>query len=108
MLKVAPCAVVRSEGRTSKFFRLDGLLLFRIVIGLRSASSAIMQIGLRKEFLKLTFRALTHRQNVSSSLFPHQRSTIVSLETYLLNSRIDRVNNQLKNILNFRVLLLLN
>ena len=28
-------------GRTTKFFRLDGLLLFRIVMGLRSASSAI-------------------------------------------------------------------
>ena len=57
MLKVAPCAVVRSyghtversngrtverlNGRTSKFFRLDGLLLFCIIMGLRSASSAI-------------------------------------------------------------------
>ena len=29
-------------GRTSKFFRLDGLLLFCIIIGLRSASSAII------------------------------------------------------------------
>ena len=35
-------------GRTTKFFRLDGLLLFRIVMGLRSASSAISVI--------LTFR----------------------------------------------------
>ena len=33
--------VVRSYGRTTKFFGLDGLLLFRIVMGLRSASSAI-------------------------------------------------------------------
>ena len=41
MLKVAPCTVVRSNGRTTKFFRLDGLLLFCIVMGLRSASSAI-------------------------------------------------------------------
>ena len=48
-VKVAPCAVVRSyghtverlNGRTSKFFRLDGLLLFCIIMGLRSASSAI-------------------------------------------------------------------
>ena len=31
----------RSYGRTSKFFRLDGLLLFCIIMGLRSASSAI-------------------------------------------------------------------
>ena len=29
-------------GRTSKFFRLDGLLLFCIIMGLRSASSAII------------------------------------------------------------------
>ena len=57
MLKVAPCTVirsygrtvvrsygrtvVRSYGRTTKFFQLDGLLLFRIVMGLCSASSAI-------------------------------------------------------------------
>ena len=34
--------VVRSYGRTTKFFGLDGLLLFRIVMGLRSASSAII------------------------------------------------------------------
>ena len=33
--------VVRSYGRTSKFFRLDGLLLFYIIMGLRSVSSAI-------------------------------------------------------------------
>ena len=31
----------RSYGRTSKFFRLDGLLLFFIIMGLRSASLAI-------------------------------------------------------------------
>ena len=35
MLKVAPCTVLRSYGRTSKFFRLDGLLLFCIVMELR-------------------------------------------------------------------------
>ena len=29
-------------GRTTKFFRLDGLLLFCIIMGLRSASSAII------------------------------------------------------------------
>ena len=43
MLKVAPCTVVRSYGRTvvhPNFFRLDGLLLFCIIMGLRSASSA--------------------------------------------------------------------
>ena len=31
MLKVAPCTVVRSYGRTTKFLGLDGLLLFCIV-----------------------------------------------------------------------------
>ena len=31
----------RSYGRTFKFFRLDELLLFCIIMGLRSASSAI-------------------------------------------------------------------
>ena len=35
ILKVAPCMVVH------KFFRLDGLLLFYIIMGLRSVSSAI-------------------------------------------------------------------
>ena len=30
----------RSYGRTSKFFRLDGLVLFRIIVGLRCARFA--------------------------------------------------------------------
>ena len=43
-----------SYGGTSKFFRLDGLLLFYIIIGLHSVSSAIKiiiynQLTLRKE-----------------------------------------------------------
>ena len=42
MLKVAPCAVVQLYGCTTKFFRLDGLLLFCIIIGLCSTSSAII------------------------------------------------------------------
>ena len=36
--------VVRSYGRISKFFLLDGLLLFCIIMGLRSASSAIIKL----------------------------------------------------------------
>ena len=40
-VKSTPCTVVLSYGRTSKFFRFDGLLLFCIIMGLRSASSAI-------------------------------------------------------------------
>ena len=41
MLKVAPCMVVQSCGLTSKFFWLDGLLVFCIIMGLCSASSVI-------------------------------------------------------------------
>ena len=44
MLKVAPCTVIWLYGRTSKFFWLDGLLLFCIIMGLRSVSSAIIMI----------------------------------------------------------------
>ena len=33
---------LRSFGRTFKFFQLDGLLLLYIIMGLRSASSAII------------------------------------------------------------------
>ena len=40
MLKVASCTVVRLYGRTSKFFQLDGFLLFCIIMGLCSVSSA--------------------------------------------------------------------
>ena len=43
----------RSYGRKSKFFRLNGLLLFCIIMGLRSASSAIssevFETGVRGE-----------------------------------------------------------
>ena len=46
MLKVAPCTVVRSYSRTTKFFGLMGYYYFVIVMGLRSASSAIT-IGFR-------------------------------------------------------------
>ena len=44
MLKVAPCTVIWLYDRTSKFFWLDGLLLFCIIMGLRSVSSAIIMI----------------------------------------------------------------
>ena len=39
---VAPCMVVWLYGGTSKFFWLDGLLLFCIIMGLCSASSTII------------------------------------------------------------------
>ena len=38
-MPVVQLATIRSYGRTSKFFRLDGLLLFCIIMGLRSASA---------------------------------------------------------------------
>ena len=48
MLKVAPCTVVQSYGRMGVLsynqIWLDGLLLFCIIMGLRSASSAINHI----------------------------------------------------------------
>ena len=47
MLKVATCTVGRTvarDGRTFKFFRLDGLLLFCKIMGLRSACSANIQL----------------------------------------------------------------
>ena len=56
----------RSYGRTSKFFLLDGLLLFCIIMGLRSASSTIIklvQIGIyacaaHLNILKITLKLL--------------------------------------------------
>ena len=42
MLKVAPCMVVWSYGRTTKFSRLDGLLLFGTVMGLCLSSAMIL------------------------------------------------------------------
>ena len=51
MLKVALCTVgrtvVRSYGRTSKFFRLDGLPLFRIIVGLRFARCELRYKGFK-------------------------------------------------------------
>ena len=38
----------RSYGRTSKFFRLDGLLLFRIITGLRFARCELRYNYIRK------------------------------------------------------------
>ena len=58
MLKVASCTVghmvVRSYGRKSKFFQLDGLLLFGIIMGLCSASSAVREY----DFLFITIHYL--------------------------------------------------
>ena len=44
------------------FFRLDGLLLFCIIMGLRSASSAITHItDLKKIYLALLFQTAHHK-----------------------------------------------
>ena len=63
MLKVAPCMVVQSNSRKSKFFWLDGLLLllpFCIIMGLPSASSAIIII-----FFHMYFKPLQCFKRVS-------------------------------------------
>ena len=58
MLKVASCTVgctvVWSYGRKSKFFQLDGLLLFGIIMALCSASSTIREY----DFLYITIHYL--------------------------------------------------
>ena len=62
MLKVAPCTVSRTVGRlyscTSNFFRLDGLLLFCIIMGLCYVSSAII-VNFYHHFPCLTFNSMT-------------------------------------------------
>ena len=58
--------VVRSYGRTSKFFRLDGLLLFCIIMGLRSASSATDKIQVLHHY-RVSIFALSDGE--SSSFF---------------------------------------
>ena len=63
MLKVAPSTVIRSYGRTSKFFRLDGLLQFCIIMGLRSASSA-----LKGKFLVCQFQHLISQARIFISI----------------------------------------
>ena len=51
----------RSYGRKSKFFRLDGLLLFCIIMGLRSSSSAIIvQCASSNTFFSSLHRILMH------------------------------------------------
>ena len=53
-----------SYGRTSKFFRLDGLLLFCIIMGLHSVSSAIKIITSFRIYNQLTLR----KENVTQPL----------------------------------------
>ena len=43
----------RSYGRTFKFFRLDGLLLFCIIMGLRSTSCAIISIHFKDRYVEV-------------------------------------------------------
>ena len=54
----------RSYGRISNFFLLDGLLLFCIIMGLRSASSAIIklvQIGIYAYAAHLNILKITQK-----------------------------------------------
>ena len=43
--------VIRSYSCTSKFFWLEGLLLFCIIMGLRSASSTIILSGMKPQVI---------------------------------------------------------
>ena len=84
MLKVAPCTVVRSYSRTTKFFGLDGLQLFCIVMGLRSESSAITfrtLLHLGPNFI--TFRTLLHSGQLLH-LGPQHHSGQMSSKTMLI------------------------
>ena len=74
-----------SYGRTSKFFQLDGLLLFYIIMGLHSVSSAIKiiiynQLTLRKENVTqpLEKEVLRFYLKVSSNLL-FQKETLHSI-----------------------------
>ena len=63
--------VVRSYGRTTKFFRLDGLLLFCIVMGLRSASSSIINTRQSENFTEFPPRdSLKPLKNIESQTVP--------------------------------------
>ena len=53
-MPVVQLAAIWSYSCTSKFFRLDGLLLFCIIMGLRSASSAII-VSFKKSDQKANF-----------------------------------------------------
>ena len=73
--------VVWSYGRTSKFFQLDGLLLFCIIMGLCSASSAYNEtvFGL---FWNQKLKQLPNELNsVNSAKNPLYQKPILELST---------------------------
>ena len=70
MLKVAPCTVSRTVAHPN-FFRLDGLLLFCIIMGLRSASSAI-RVCMR--YFTTALRSKTIRQILNQNTSPYFHS----------------------------------
>ena len=108
VLKVAPCTlytVIRSYGRmvirlyghTSKFFQLDGLLLFCIIMGLRSASSTkIMSVRELTGNTGTTSMWLFNMMDGKSGSFPFQ---VMTNATTLPDSAFYKVNekqNQIK------------
>ena len=66
----------RSYGRTSKFFRLDGLLLFCIITGLRSASSA-KRVCMRIFTTALRSKTIRQILNQNTSPYFHSVSLVI-------------------------------
>ena len=70
----------RSYGRTSKFFRLDGLLLFCIIMGLRSACSASIQL------FSLQFWYKIQKSNDENSSINQHEGVILIWHQLLVNT----------------------
>ena len=103
VLKVAPCTlytviqsyshmVIRLYGHTSKFFQLDGLLLFCIIMGLRSASSAkIVSVRELTGNTGTTSMWLFNMMDGKSGSFPFQ---VMTTATTLPDSAFYKINEK--------------
>ena len=89
--------VIRLYGHTSKFFQLDGLLLFCIIMGLRSASSAkIVSVRELTGNTGTTSMWLFNMMDGKSGSFPFQ---VMTTATTLPDSAFYKINekqNQIK------------
>ena len=89
--------VIRLYGHTSKFFQLDGLLLFCIIMGLRSASSVkIMSVRELTGNTGTTSMWLFNMMDGKSGSFPFQ---VMTTATTLPDSAFYKINekqNQIK------------
>ena len=65
---------MRSYGRTSKFFRLDGLLLFCIIMGLRSASSTMINSLFSLVIVRVDTQTEHYVVFLLTSQYPHFHS----------------------------------